>query len=267
MDLQKLDLGGGQIAYRSQASLHVIAAQGFLPTSICIIALPQQHTRAPPLPPIVPRSPHAHHDLRSPEARVRVRCPRAVHRYADDEHSSHEAPPGYVLLPPLLPLCFADFRALTAADLRSSVYVNNINKVIDGPHGAALKGLSLAAIQANVMSFPEEIRTPVINAGGGHYNHCLFFDTFAKVGSCNSAPMGDVKAKIEQDFGSFDEMKTKFNSAAAGVFGSGWAWLSLDSDGKLFISSTPNQENPLMAGRVGKTGTPVLGLDVWEHAY
>lgn len=146
-------------------------------------------------------------------------------------------------------------------------YVNNINKVIDGPNGAALKGLSLAAIQANITSFPEAIRTPVINSGGGHYNHAMFWTLMGKPGSCNNSPVGNVKAKIEQDFGSFDAMKEKFNSAAASRFGSGWAWLSVGSDGKLFISSTKNQENPLMAGVVEQAGTPVLGLDVWEHAY
>lgn len=79
--------------------------------------------------------------------------------------------------------------------------------------------------------------------------------------------MGDLKGKIEADFGSVDEMKAQFNAAAAKRFGSGWAWLSLGDDGKLFISSTANQENPLMAGHVADPGTPILGLDVWEHAY
>ncbi len=88
-----------------------------------------------------------------------------------------------------------------------------------------------------------------------------------KVGSCNSAPVGTVKSKIEECFGSFDEMKSSFNLAAASRFGSGWAWLSVDADGKLFISSTANQENPLMEGVVEKQGNPILGLDVWEHAY
>lgn len=146
-------------------------------------------------------------------------------------------------------------------------YVNNINKVIEGSNGSALKGLSLAAIQSNITSFPTEIQTPVINSGGGHYNHSMFWTLMARPGSCNSSPVGSVKDKIDSEFGSFDEMKAKFNSAAAGRFGSGWAWLSVDKDGKLFISSTKNQENPLMAGVVEQSGTPVLGLDVWEHAY
>lgn len=146
-------------------------------------------------------------------------------------------------------------------------YVNNINKVISGPSGAALKGVSLTGIQGNIRSLPAEIQTPVINSGGGHYNHAMFWTLMGKPGSCNVSPVGNIKAKIEQDFGSFDEMKNKFNSAAAARFGSGWAWLSMGEDGKLFISSTANQENPLMAGVVDQVGKPVLGLDVWEHAY
>jgi len=148
-----------------------------------------------------------------------------------------------------------------------NTYVNNLNKVIDGPHGDALKGLSLAAIQSQITSLPSEIQTPVTNSGGGHYNHAMFWTLMGKPGSCNSTPVGSVKSKIEADFGSFDEMKNLFNSAAATRFGSGWAWLSVGSDGKLFISSTKNQENTLMAGVVEKAGTPILGLDVWEHTY
>lgn len=130
-----------------------------------------------------------------------------------------------------------------------------------------LKGLSLAAIQKNVSSYGDSIKTKVINSGGGHYNHSMFWTIMGKTGSCSSAPVGSVKSKIEEDFGSFDEMKNLFNGAAAARFGSGWAWLSVGSDGKLFVSSTANQENPLMEGVVAKSGTPILGLDVWEHAY
>lgn len=148
-----------------------------------------------------------------------------------------------------------------------NTYVANLNKVIEGPNGAALKGLSLAAIQSNITTLPAAIQTPVTNSGGGHYNHSLFWTLMARPGSCNTSPIGSIKEKIDADFGSFDEMKAKFNSAAAARFGSGWAWLSVGSDGKLFISSTKNQENPLMAGVVDAPGTPVLGLDVWEHAY
>lgn len=148
-----------------------------------------------------------------------------------------------------------------------NTYVTNLNKVIEGPSGSSIKGLSLAAIQANITSLPADIQTPVTNAGGGHYNHAMFWTLMGKVGSVSSAPVGSIKAKIDEDFGSFDQMKEQFNKAAATRFGSGWAWLSVGSDGKLFISSTKNQENPLMAGVVDQPGTPVLGLDVWEHAY
>lgn len=148
-----------------------------------------------------------------------------------------------------------------------NVYKTNLNNVINGEHGASIKGMSLEAIQRNAASVPDAIKTPVINAGGGHWNHSMFWTIMAPPGSCNSAPQGDLKAKIEADFGSFDEMKSKFNSAAAARFGSGWAWLSVGDDGKLFISSTANQENPLMAGHVAQAGNPVIGLDVWEHAY
>lgn len=148
-----------------------------------------------------------------------------------------------------------------------NVYKTNINNVLTGAHGGALKGMSLEAMQRAVTSVPAEIKTPVINAGGGHYNHSLFWTIMAPPGSVNSSPMGDLKTKIDADFGSLDEMKKSFNGAAAARFGSGWAWLSMGDDGKLFISSTANQENPLMAGHVEKAGIPILGLDVWEHAY
>lgn len=148
-----------------------------------------------------------------------------------------------------------------------NTYVANLNKVIEGPCGDALKGLSLPAIQSNIKSFPADIQTAVTNSGGGHYNHAMFWTLMARPGSANTAPVGAIKEKIDADFGSFDEMKAKFNSAAAARFGSGWAWLSVAPDGKLFISSTKNQENPLMAGVVDDPGSPVLGLDVWEHAY
>ena len=88
-----------------------------------------------------------------------------------------------------------------------------------------------------------------------------------KPGSVNSSPFGDLKSQIDSDFGSFDQMQTTFNKAAATRFGSGWAWLCLDDSQKLFITSTPNQDNPLMDGVVDKVGTPIMGLDVWEHAY
>ena len=100
------------------------------------------------------------------------------------------------------------------------------------------------------------------NAGGGHYNHCLFWSTMGP--KAGGAPKGDLAAKIDAAFGSYDEFKTKFSAAAAGVFGSGWAWLAVGKGGAVEIVTTPNQDNPLMDG--GGL-IPILGIDVWEHAY
>ncbi len=103
----------------------------------------------------------------------------------------------------------------------------------------------------------------VRNNGGGYYNHCLFWEIMSPDGGGN--PEGSLSSAIDKSFGSFDEFKSKFSAAAGTRFGSGWAWLCVGSDGSLEICSTANQDNPLMPGECGKT--PVLGLDVWEHAY
>ena len=105
---------------------------------------------------------------------------------------------------------------------------------------------------------------PVRNNGGGHYNHSLFWTVMKENGGGN--PTGDVATAINAAFGSFDDFKTKFNAAGATRFGSGWAWLIVGSDKKLAVTSTPNQDNPLMDIAEVK-GTPILGCDVWEHAY
>tara|TARA_B100000963_G_scaffold98663_1_gene85239 strand:+ start:31 stop:639 length:609 start_codon:yes stop_codon:yes gene_type:complete len=102
------------------------------------------------------------------------------------------------------------------------------------------------------------------NNGGGYYNHCLFWKVMSPSGGGN--PPSDLADAIERDFGSFEDFKTEFSNAAATQFGSGWAWLCVHSGGKLEVCSTPNQDNPMMPG-VGCGGTPILGLDVWEHAY
>jgi len=108
----------------------------------------------------------------------------------------------------------------------------------------------------------------VRNNGGGHYNHSLFWKWMTPVGTSNVSPFGELKAKIEERWGGVDEMKKEFNNAAASRFGSGWAWLMVDPEtNSLNITSTPNQDNPLMAGLVDKAMIPILGLDVWEHAY
>ena len=103
------------------------------------------------------------------------------------------------------------------------------------------------------------------NNGGGHYNHSLFWECLTPGGG--NAPTGKLAEAINSAFGSFEEFKKAFFTAAKTRFGSGWGWLSVDSKGKLFVSSTPNQDNPLMTKLVEQTGTPILGVDVWEHAY
>ena len=110
---------------------------------------------------------------------------------------------------------------------------------------------------------------PIIrNNSGGHYNHCFFWNMLCKPGSSNSVPTGTLKQQIESEFGSCDEFKKKFKDAALSVFGSGWAWLGVEKDsGKLAITTTANQDSPLVEGRSAISLIPVLGLDVWEHAY
>lgn len=134
-------------------------------------------------------------------------------------------------------------------------YVNNLNNAISGTE---LESLSLNDLMKDISKAPAAIR----NNGGGHYNHSLFWEIMAKDGG---APEGVLLDAINSAFNSLDEMKEKFNTAAMTRFGSGWAWL-LVQNGKLVISSTPNQDNPLMDVADVK-GIPVLGLDVWEHAY
>jgi len=124
---------------------------------------------------------------------------------------------------------------------------------------AGLSGMPVKIILANVSKYPAAIR----NNGGGYYNHALFWENMT--GDKQEIP-SELRTAIEKDFGSWDAFKTSFETAAKTQFGSGWAWLSLGSDGKLFVSSTPNQDNPLM-DVAGKQGTPLLALDVWEHAY
>jgi superoxide dismutase, Fe-Mn family len=144
-------------------------------------------------------------------------------------------------------------------------YISGLNGVIASPAGAFLAGEPLAEIQAQCAKLPQDIRTQVINTGGGHYNHTLFWSTIKPDGA--HTPPAELRAKIDADFGELDSMIKAFDDAAVKRFGSGWAWLSVGKDGKLFISSTANQENPLMEGHVERPGTPILGLDVWEHAY
>ena len=137
-----------------------------------------------------------------------------------------------------------------------NAYVTNLNNAIAGTDA---EKLSIEDICKNISKYPVAVR----NNGGGHYNHSLFWTLMSPKGG---SPSGSLADAINAAFGSLDEMKAKFNAAAAGRFGSGWAWLIKDGSGKLAITSTPNQDNPLMDIAEVK-GTPVLGLDVWEHAY
>ncbi|HYV26879.1 MAG TPA: superoxide dismutase [Candidatus Eisenbacteria bacterium] len=142
-------------------------------------------------------------------------------------------------------------------------YVDNLNKALAG--NAALEGKSLEALIKDLASVPDNIRGPVRNNGGGHWNHSFFWKIMAPKGGI--APSGDLAAAINSAFGSFADFSAKFEAAGVGRFGSGWAWLVVNG-GKLEIVSTPNQDNPLMGKAIaGCEGKPVLAVDVWEHAY
>ena len=136
-------------------------------------------------------------------------------------------------------------------------YTNKLNAAIEGTD---LEGKSIEDILANVSAAGAGVR----NNGGGFYNHCLFWEVMTPNGG--GAPTGAIAEAIDAAFGSYDNFKTEFAKAAATRFGSGWAWLAVKADGSLCVCSTPNQDNPLMDVADCK-GTPVLGLDVWEHAY
>jgi superoxide dismutase, Fe-Mn family len=139
-------------------------------------------------------------------------------------------------------------------------YVNNLNAAVE--KAPELQGKSIEELLKNVNGAPEAVRTAVRNNGGGHWNHSFFWQIMGpKAGGEPSGALGDA---IKSSFGGFDKFKEQFAAAAAGRFGSGWAWLVNDG-GKLSITSTPNQDNPLMEGK--SPDSVILGLDVWEHAY
>ena len=141
-------------------------------------------------------------------------------------------------------------------------YVDNLNKAVAG---TPLESKSLDEIVTGIASVPENIRGPVRNNGGGHWNHSFFWKLLS--GKGGGAPSGKLGDAINSAFGSFDTFKEKFEAAGVGRFGSGWAWL-VSHNGKLEIVSTANQDNPLMGKAVaGVEGKPVFGVDVWEHAY
>ncbi|MEJ5028442.1 superoxide dismutase [Comamonas sp. MYb69] len=140
-------------------------------------------------------------------------------------------------------------------------YVNNLNAAVEGTEFA---NLSIEALVAQVESLPEKLRLPVRNNGGGHANHSLFWEVMSPSGG--GLPQGDVAKAIDADLGGFDAFKDAFTKAALSRFGSGWAWLTVTPEGKLAVESSANQDSPLMKG-IGSGNTPILGLDVWEHAY
>lgn len=140
-------------------------------------------------------------------------------------------------------------------DKHHQAYVDNLNKALEGSDGATK---TLEELMANISAYPMAVR----NNGGGHFNHTLFWSI---LGNNGSQPTGDLAKAIDEAFGSLDALKEKMNNAGATRFGSGWAWLIV-KDGKLEVTSTPNQDNPLMDVADVK-GTPILGIDVWEHAY
>lgn len=142
-------------------------------------------------------------------------------------------------------------------DRHHQAYVDNLNKAIAGTDA---ENASLEDILANVSKYSAGVR----NNGGGHYNHKLFWSVLGP--NAGGAPTGELATAIDEAFGSFDELKKKLQEAGATRFGSGWSWLIVGADGKLAVTSTPNQDNPLMDVAEVK-GTPIFGIDVWEHAY
>ncbi|MZQ82447.1 superoxide dismutase [Paenibacillus sp. 5J-6] len=143
-------------------------------------------------------------------------------------------------------------------DRHHNAYVTNLNAALD--KHPALHDKSLNDLIADLNSLPEDIRTAVRNNGGGHANHSLFWEVIGP--EAGGAPTGTLAAAIESELGGFDKFKADFAAAATTRFGSGWAFLAVDKAGKLKVYSLPNQDSPIMEGE-----TPILGLDVWEHAY
>ncbi len=143
-------------------------------------------------------------------------------------------------------------------DRHHATYVQKLNDAIAGTD---VESLSIEELMKNLDRVPDDKRTAVRNNGGGHCNHTFFWKIMAPNGG--GQPSGAVADAITSAFGSLDALKEEFNAAAANRFGSGWAWVVVDGSGNLKVTSTPNQDNPLMDG----SGTPILGVDVWEHAY
>jgi Fe-Mn family superoxide dismutase len=147
-----------------------------------------------------------------------------------------------------------------------NTYVTKVNSALEGTN---LEGKSLETIFADMTQVPEDKRTVVRNNGGGTWNHDLFWEVMCPPGQ-GGQPQGDLAQALENEIGGLEKFKEDFKAAALGRFGSGWAWLIVKPDGKLSITHTKNQDNPLMKGLPdfeGENGTPILGIDVWEHAY
>jgi superoxide dismutase, Fe-Mn family len=142
-------------------------------------------------------------------------------------------------------------------DKHHGAYVTNLNKAVEGTEYSSW---SIEALARDWSKLPENLKTAVRNNGGGHYNHSLFWDLMSP--GTGGKPTGPVASAIDRDLGGFDAFKAELTKAGLGRFGSGWAWLSLAPDKKLVVESTPNQDNPLTENRF-----PLLGVDVWEHAY
>ncbi len=143
-------------------------------------------------------------------------------------------------------------------DRHHAAYVNNVNAAIEG--NSDLESKSIEDLISDLDAVPENIRTAVRNNGGGHANHSLFWEIMSPDGG--GSPSGALADAINAKFGGVDGLKEKVNAAGAGQFGSGWTWLAVDGNGELEVFGTPNQDSPLMSGK-----TPILGIDVWEHAY
>ena len=142
-------------------------------------------------------------------------------------------------------------------DKHHQAYVDNVNKALEGK---GVREQSIEDLCRNIESIPSDIRTAVRNNGGGHANHSMFWTIMSPKGG--GKPGGDLAKAIDSELGGFERLKEALSKAAITRFGSGWGWLSLEKSGKLVVESTPNQDNPYMAGK-----TPILGVDVWEHAY
>lgn len=169
-------------------------------------------------------------------------------------HQLPELPYAYDALEP-----YIDERTMKIHhDLHHGGYVNKLNAAIEGH--SDLEGMDVEDLLKSLNSIPESIRTAVRNNGGGHYNHSIFWNIMAP--NSGGEPSGELADAIATTFGGFGEFKSQFSTAAATRFGSGWAWLVLDGGGKLSVMSTANQDNPISDGL-----KPVMGLDVWEHAY